>query len=456
MAKEKVVYFCTECGYESPKWLGKCPSCNNWNTFTEEILRKSTTKTSSVSRNNQAQIKRLDEINITDYKRIDTGISELNRVLGGGIVPGSVVLFGGEPGIGKSTLALQFALGIKDKIIYISGEESEQQIKFRANRLKGKNDNLFIYSGTILEDIESIFKNEKPAIAVVDSIQTIKTEQFDSPAGTITQIRESASKLQEIAKTLNINILLIGHITKDGSIAGPKILEHIVDTVLQFEGDRNYFFRMLRVNKNRYGATSELGIFEMREDGLKEVLNPSEVLINKNHSDLSGSAIGATIDGMRPFLVEIQALVSTAAYGTPQRTTTGFDSRRLNMLLAVLEKRAGFKLSIKDVFLNIAGGIKLTDPGIDLAVISAILSSYLDFPIDNSICFAAEIGLSGEIRPISRIEQRIKEAEKLGFSKIFLPTQLQKNMKPGNNSVSYEFINNVGELVKKLFAKNKN
>ena len=453
MAKEKTVYFCKECGYESPKWLGKCPSCNNWNTFTEEILRKSAAKTSNISRGAPQKIKTLNEISITDYKRIDTRISELNRVLGGGIVPGSVILLGGEPGIGKSTLALQFALCIKEKIIYISGEESEQQIKFRANRLKGENDNLFIYSGTNLEDIENIFKNEKPEIAVIDSIQTIKTEQFDSPAGTITQIRESASKLQEIAKTLNINILLIGHITKEGAIAGPKILEHIVDTVLQFEGDRNYFFRMLRVNKNRYGATSELGIFEMREDGLKEVLNPSEVLINKDHPDLSGSAIGATIDGMRPFLVEIQALVSTAAYGTPQRSTTGFDTRRLNMLLAVLEKRAGFKLSIKDVFLNIAGGIKLTDPGIDLAVISAILSSYLDIPIKNSTCFASEIGLSGEIRSVSRIEQRIKEAEKLGFSKIFLPGQLQKSIKPGKETIKYEFINNVGDLVRKLFAK---
>ncbi len=455
MAKEKTIFFCRECGYESPKWLGKCPSCNKWNTFTEEVLRKSSTKTSVAKRSEDLKIKTLDEISITDYVRIDTGISELNRVLGGGIVPGAVVLLGGEPGIGKSTLALQFALSIKKKIIYISGEESEQQIKFRANRLKEKNNNLFIYSGTSLEDIETIFKNEKPDIAIIDSIQTIKTELLDSPAGTITQIRESASKLQEIAKTLNINIILIGHITKDGSIAGPKILEHIVDTVLQFEGDRNYFFRMLRVNKNRYGATSELGIFEMREDGLKEVLNPSEVLINKNHPDLSGSAIGATIDGMRPFLVEIQALVSTAAYGTPQRSTTGFDTRRLNMLLAVLEKRAGFKLSIKDVFLNIAGGIKLTDPGIDLAVISAILSSYLDIPIDNSVCFAAEIGLSGEIRSISRIEQRIKEAEKLGFSKIFLPAHLQKNMKTPNGSIKFEFVENVGELVKKLFA-NKN
>lgn len=451
MAKEKIVYFCRECGYESPKWLGKCPSCNSWNTFTEEVLRKSSIKTSSTSRGEQPKIKTLDEISITDYKRVDSGISELNRVLGGGIVPGSVVLLGGEPGIGKSTLALQFALSINEKIIYISGEESEQQLKYRANRLSGKNNNLFIYSGTTLEDIESVFKNEKPVIAIIDSIQTIKTEQLDSPAGTITQIRESASKLQEIAKTLNITILLIGHITKDGSIAGPKILEHIVDTVLQFEGDRNYFFRMLRVNKNRYGATSELGIFEMRENGLKEVLNPSEVLINKNHSDLSGSAIGATIDGMRPFLVEIQALVSTAAYGTPQRTTTGFDARRLNMLLAVLEKRAGFKLSIKDVFLNLAGGIKLTDPGIDLAVIAAILSSYLDSPIDNSICFAAEIGLSGEIRSVSRIEQRIKEAEKIGFSKIFLPGQLKNNIKPGKETIKFEFIDNVGDLVRKLF-----
>lgn len=425
MAKERTVYVCSDCGHESPKWVGKCPSCGAWNTYVEEIVRKETVgrRLSADSRNERPKPVRLNEIITSDEPRIDMHDDELNRVLGGGLVPGSLVLLGGEPGIGKSTLIMQTALKLKDKrVLYVSGEESTRQLKLRADRLdkSGQND-CHIVCETSLEQIFTHIKNTRPDIVIIDSIQTISTEYLESAPGSIAQVRECSAAILHYAKEQHLPIILIGHINKEGSIAGPKVLEHIVDTVLQFEGDQHYMYRILRSIKNRFGSTAELGIYEMRQDGLRQVSNPSELLLSQDHEGMSGIAIASAVEGIRPFLIETQALVSSAVYGTPQRSATGFDIRRMNMLLAVLEKRVGFKLAQKDVFLNIAGGLKVNDPAIDLAIISAILSSNMDIAIEPDICMAGEVGLSGEIRPINRIEQRISEAEKLGFKRFILP-----------------------------------
>lgn len=426
--KEKIAFVCTECGYDTPKWSGKCPACGRWNTFVEQKIsdKPAELHKKAFSAQLHTQPTQLSRIESSEEIRYNMSDSELNRVLGGGLVKGSLVLLGGEPGIGKSTLVLQTALQVKDKkILYVSGEESARQIKLRAERLSGgdisQTEHLNILCETSLENIYREIKELQPEIVVIDSIQTISTENADSSPGSITQVRECAASLLKYAKESNTPTILIGHITKEGSIAGPKILEHIVDTVLQFEGDQHYMYRILRPIKNRFGSTAELGIYEMQQSGLREVSNPSELLLSDNHSGMSGVSIASTIEGARPFLIEAQALVSTAVYGTPQRSAIGFDIRRMNMLLAVLEKRVGFKLGQKDVFLNIAGGLRVTDPAIDLAVISAILSSSLDVAIDRTICMTGEIGLSGEIRPVSRIEQRISEAEKLGFKQIIIP-----------------------------------
>lgn len=421
MAKEKTIYVCQNCGAEFSKWLGRCPSCDSWNTIIEEVLQKASTKSGAVLMRDGSAPQRLNEIKPQTEQRIITSIDEFNRVLGGGLVKGSLVLLGGEPGIGKSTLALQLALNIKSqKVLYISGEESLEQIKLRAERIKHSNESAYFVNETALENILVYFHELKPDIVIIDSIQTIASANLDSTAGSVSQVRECTAALLKYAKSSSTTILLIGHITKDGYLAGPKALEHIVDVVLQFEGDQHNIYRLLRSNKNRFGSTSELGIFEMLSEGLKEIANPSEILISPNEEQLSGISIAVTLEGIRPFLIEVQSLVSTAAYGTPQRSCTGFDTRRLNMLLAVLEKRAGFKLSVKDVFLNITGGMKVDDPAIDLAVITSILSSNLDIYVGHNFCFAGEVGLSGEIRPVSRIDQRIREAEKLGFQKIFI------------------------------------
>jgi len=420
--KIKSVFFCQECGAQSPKWIGKCPSCGSWNTYLEENVQVSSNKSATIVQNKErSKPKLLSGINLNEQIRIDTGNNEFNRVLGGGLVPGTIILLGGEPGIGKSTLALQIALRARNlKTLYISGEESEQQIKLRALRIDENSQNCLILNEHLLENVIFHAKEIMPDLLVIDSIQTMQIEKLDSSPGSVSQIRECTSELLKFAKTYSVPTLLIGHITKDGSLAGPKLLEHMVDTVLQFEGDRNHIYRIVRAIKNRFGSTSELGIFEMQQDGLREVSNPSELLLSHNDLEMSGVAISASVEGIRPFLIEVQALVSSAVYGTPQRSSTGFDLRRLNMLLAVLEKRAGFRLAQKDVFLNIAGGIKVDDPAIDLAVICAILSSDQDLSIDKTKCFAGEIGLSGEIRPVTRIEQRISEAEKLGFKEIFI------------------------------------
>lgn len=421
MAKDKSVYICQNCSAESAKWLGRCPSCGSWNTFVEEVVRTTPSRTSLPTPRGLVAPVNLRHITSGTDERINTRINELNRVLGGGLVKGSLVLLGGEPGVGKSTLALQLALHLEEeKILYISGEESLQQIKLRAERINPDAGNCLFANETSLENIISHCQSITPEVVIIDSIQTIAAENLESATGSVSQVRECTTALMRYAKSTNTTIILIGHITKDGYLAGPKALEHIVDVVLQFEGDNNHIYRILRSNKNRFGSTSELGIFEMRNEGLKEVNNPSDILISSNEEQLSGISVAATVDGIRPFLIEVQSLVSTAAYGTPQRSCTGFDGRRLNMLLAVLEKRAGFKLSAKDVFLNITGGIKIEDPGIDLAVITSVLSSNLDMYTSHQFAFAGEVGLSGEIRPVSRIEQRIKEAEKLGFKKIFL------------------------------------
>ncbi len=421
MAKQQVRFVCRECGAQSAQWIGRCPSCEAWNTYEEESVEKKKTSSAKKSIEQENIPTKLQDISYQKEERINLNNGELNRVLGGGLVNGSITLMGGEPGIGKSTLMLQVAVSLKNTpILYVSGEESEQQIKMRAERIGFVNEACYILSETVVELIIKQIKNIKPKFVVIDSVQTLVSQQVESSAGSITQIRETAQELQQYAKYFNIPIILIGHITKEGQLAGPKILEHIVDTVLQFEGDRNYDYRILRTIKNRFGAAAELGIFEMQSNGLKEVSNPSDILISQHENNLSGVAISATIEGIRPMLLEIQALVSSSVYGNPQRSTTGFDVRRLNMLLAVLEKRNGFRLSAKDVFLNIAGGIKSKDPGIDLAVIAAILSSNEDIPIDRKVCFAAEVGLSGEIRGVNRITQRILEAEKLGFKKIFV------------------------------------
>lgn len=422
MAQTKSIYTCQNCGAQSAKWIGKCPACDEWNSYVEEVISKkqSSGKLSVQILGNQPLT--LDKIETLQNKRINIPIEEFNRVLGGGIVPGSIILLGGDPGIGKSTLALQLALVLKDlKILYTSGEESLQQIKLRAERLNSDNNNCLFLSETSLELLIAHTEQIKPALLIIDSIQTISTETIESSPGSVSQVRECTSAILKFAKKTGVAVILIGHITKEGNLAGPKVLEHMVDVVLQFEGDTNYMYRILRSNKNRFGSTNELGIFEMESDGLREVLNPSEQLISKVSDHVSGTAIATTIEGVRPFLIEIQALVSTAAYGTPQRSSTGFDLRRLNMLLAVLEKRAGFKLIQKDVFLNIAGGLRISDPATDLAVICSILSSNIDVTINHKYCFAGEVGLTGEIRAVSRVEQRIAEAEKLGFNRIYIP-----------------------------------
>jgi DNA repair protein RadA/Sms len=422
MAKTKTTFFCQNCGAQFPKWVGKCSSCNEWNTIVEEIIQKEEVRAwkASASVKRSAKALKINEIKSTNEERIDTRNNELNRVLGGGLVKGSVVLLGGEPGIGKSTLLLQIAVLMSNKVLYVSGEESMSQIKLRADRLKGSNDNCLILTETRTQNIFSAAEETAPEVVVIDSIQTLHTEFIEASPGSISQIRETTAELIKFAKETNTPVVLIGHITKEGNIAGPKILEHMVDVVLQFEGDRNHTYRILRAQKNRFGSTAELGIYEMLHTGLREVDNPSEILISEKDSDLTGTAISATLEGMRPLMIEVQALVSTAVYGTPQRSCTGYNVKRLNMLLAVLEKRAGFKLGAKDVFLNIAGGIRVEDPAIDLAVVCAVLSSNNEISIPQNICFAAEVGLSGEIRAISRVEQRILEAEKLGFKRIVL------------------------------------
>lgn len=433
MAKTKTSYFCQNCGSESSKWVGKCVVCGEWNSMVEELVSKSKVNSSLSSSTSIFSSKPtlINEVSTLDVTRIHSSSQEFDRVLGGGIVPGSLILVGGEPGIGKSTLVLQVALKLGEKrVLYISGEESPQQIKLRADRLGYNETNCFVVSETNLEEILIHIENIKPDIVIIDSIQTLNNPAIESAVGSVSQIRECTNRILILAKQRNLPVILIGHINKEGSIAGPKVLEHMVDVVLQFEGDRNHIYRILRSIKNRFGSTSEIGIFEMDSNGLQEVLNPSELLLSNHNELLSGISIAAAVEGLRPFLIEVQALASTAAYGTPQRSSTGFDGKRLNMLLAVLEKRAGFKLATKDVFLNIAGGLKVNDPSIDLAVVASILSSSLDLPIPKDICVAGEIGLSGEIRPISRIEQRVGEASKLGFKRIVIPKSSKKIVVP--------------------------
>lgn len=456
MAKTKSVYICQNCGADSPKWIGKCPSCGEWNSYVEEIVSKDNGPKITMAGLEVTKQKpvRLHDVETTEESRIDTSNNELNRVLGGGLVPGSLVLIGGEPGIGKSTLVLQVVLNLKGKrTLYISGEESVKQLKLRAERLKYDNPDCFIVSETSLEQAFVHIQNVQPDVVIVDSIQTISTELIESSPGSVSQVRECAAHLLKFCKTTATPVLLIGHINKEGSIAGPKVLEHIVDTVLQFEGDQHYMYRILRPIKNRFGSTSELGIFEMQQNGLREVSNPSELLLSQNHEGLSGVAIASAVEGIRPFLIETQALVSSAAYGTPQRSCTGFDMRRLNMLLAVLEKRAGFKIAQKDVFLNIAGGLKVSDPAIDLAVISAILSSSVDIAIEKNVCMAGEVGLSGEIRPINRIEQRILEAEKLGFTKMIIPDFNLSSINLTKTKIEIIRVKKVEEAFRVLFRK---
>jgi DNA repair protein RadA/Sms len=457
MSKIKSVFVCSQCGNDSPKWLGKCPACGEWNTYIEEyISNRQSVKESLIPGNfisQQTKPSLLQDIIAGDEIRTDTGDQELNRVLGGGLVPGSLVLIGGEPGIGKSTLILQTVLKLNTyKILYISGEESAKQLKLRTERLEMNNDNLFVLCETNLEQIFTHINNLKPDLLVIDSIQTVYTERVESSPGSISQVRECSVSLLKFAKETNTPTLLIGHINKEGNIAGPKVLEHIVDTVLQFEGDQHYMYRILRSIKNRFGSTSELGIYEMRQNGLREVNNPSEMLLTQNHEGLSGAAIAAAIEGIRPFLIETQSLVSSAVYGTPQRSATGFDIRRMNMLLAVLEKRAGFKLIQKDVFLNIAGGLRISDPALDLAVISAILSSNLDIAIDSETCLSGEVGLSGEIRPVNRIEQRILEAEKLGFKRIIIPYNNLKGFDIQKSSIRIVAVKKVEDAFRELFG----
>jgi DNA repair protein RadA/Sms len=450
MPKTKSVFVCQNCGAESSKWIGRCPSCREWNTYHEEIITQQAS--AHIPGYEKRKPELLDNISADERTRKKTGINELDRILGGGIVGGSLILLGGEPGIGKSTLALQLALAQKDeKILYISGEESEEQISFRAIRMKDSNPGCYILSETELESILTHAENLKPGLIIIDSIQTMSTGMLESSAGSVSQVRECAAMLLKYSKVTGIPVFLIGHITKDGSIAGPKVLEHIVDVVLYFEGDNNYVYRILRSVKNRFGSTSELGIFEMVDSGLKEVGNPSGMFINQHDELLSGISVAATIDGIRPFLIETQALVSSAVYGTPQRSSTGFDIRRLNMLLAVLEKRAGFRLGVKDVFLNLAGGIKVTDPAIDLAIISSVLSSNLDIPIDRGTCFAGETGLSGEIRPVPRIEQRIREAANMGFKKIYI-SKYHKSPELKKAGIEIIQVGKIEHLVKSLFA----
>jgi DNA repair protein RadA/Sms len=456
MAKVKTAFFCQNCGAQSAKWIGKCPSCGEWNTYVQEVIHKETTGKGGSFRISGIQGSRprlISEIQYREEERFSSQNKELDRVLGGGVVPGALVLVGGEPGIGKSTLMLQVALNINpQKVLYISGEESELQIKMRAERLGLQQSNCYILTETNTDSIFQHLEEVKPDMIVIDSIQTLTTSNIESSAGSISQIRECAAEFQKYAKTTGIPVFLIGHITKEGSLAGPKLLEHMVDTVLQFEGDRNHVYRILRSQKNRFGSTSELGIFEMRGDGLREVSNPSEILLSSRDEPLSGITVSATLEGIRPILIETQALVSSAAYGTPQRSSTGFDARRLNMLLAVLEKRCGFRLSIKDVFLNITGGIRVDDPAIDLGVICAILSSSEDIAVNDKACFAAEVGLTGEIRPVTRMEQRISEAQKLGFEEIFISKYSTKGIDLKQYTIKIHPVSRVEEVFRLLFA----
>lgn len=453
MAKVKSAFFCQNCGFEAPKWLGKCPTCNEWNTFVEELIQKQVPQVVAFSKSGQpAKPQALNEIAAHENIRITLNDSELNRVLGGGLVPGSLILFGGEPGIGKSTLLLQLAVTMKSlRVLYVSGEESDQQIKMRAERIGLTNESCFILTETNIQNIFTQAEEVQPELLVIDSIQTLYSSQIESSPGSISQVRECTAQLLRYAKLSNVPVFLIGHITKEGSLAGPKVLEHMVDSVLQFEGDRNHVYRLLRSIKNRFGSTNELGIYEMVGSGLRQVENPSEILISNTDDNLSGISIAATLEGMRPMLIEVQALVSTAAYGTPQRSSTGFDSKRLNMLLAVMEKRCGFKLGAKDVFLNIAGGIKVDDPSIDLAVVASVLSSNADIPVSKNICLSAEVGLSGEIRPVNRIDQRISEAEKLGFEKIII-SKYNKGIQQKDYKIELVFCAKMEEVVKALFA----
>lgn len=465
MAKDKIMYVCDNCGQESAKWIGKCPSCGQWNTFkeikvadTKKQVIASTAASSAGHQLRQNKVLRLKDISAQDDPRIDMHDAELNRVLGGGLVPGSIVLLGGEPGIGKSTLSLQTMLNMPEKrILYVSGEESAHQLKMRAERITAASgsvadDNFMILCENSLEAIFDHIKEVEPELVIIDSIQTISTEDVESSAGSIAQVRECASALLRFAKTSGVPVVLIGHITKEGTLAGPKILEHIVDTVIQFEGDQHYMYRILRSIKNRFGSTSELGIYEMQQTGLRQVSNPSELLLTEDHDGLSGVAISSAIEGVRPFLVETQALVSSAAYGTPQRSATGFDQRRLNMLLAVLEKRVGFKLMQKDVFLNIAGGLRVTDMAMDLSVIAAVLSSNVDTPIESGWCMAGEVGLSGEVRPIARIEQRIAEAEKLGFQHMIIPKYNIGGLNRKKFNIELVPVRKVEEALRALFG----
>lgn len=457
MAKLKRAYFCKSCGFEAPKWLGRCPSCGEWNSFTEEILSKESKSTTAMLSGAlpASRPERVSEIQKSNLKRIDTGLSEVNRVLGGGLVPGSLILLGGEPGIGKSTLSLQIALSDNGlKTLYVSGEESAEQIKMRADRIGIGNSEAIIYTETLLENITSQIRELQPDIVVIDSIQTIYTELLDSSAGSVSQIRECAATLLKVAKSLNISIFIIGHITKDGSIAGPKILEHIVDVVLQFEGDSNNCYRILRGIKNRFGATFEIGVFEMRDSGLSSVDNPSKILMSHYDQELSGIAVGASVDGIRPYLIEVQALVSSAAYGTPQRSAVAYDARRMNMLLAVLEKRVGMKMFQKDVFLNFAGGFKISDSGLDLAIVAAIISSYFDRPIERGICLAGEVGLSGEVRPAARTEQRISEAARHGFRRIVISGFVDESIK-SPKGIEVVRINRIDQLPRSIFSTNE-
>ena len=451
MAKLKKVYFCTDCGYETPKWLGKCPACGAWNTIAEHTVAKESSSPARVVSVPRAEACKVQDIAENQTRRIDTGNKELNRVLGGGIVPGSLILLGGEPGIGKSTLSLQLALTDNNlRTLYVSGEESAEQIKMRAKRLGINNMECTVFTETLLENIIAEIESLRPDMVIIDSIQTMSTDLVESSAGSVTQIRECTAALLKVAKMLGISIFIIGHITKEGTIAGPKILEHIVDVVLQFEGDSNNNYRILRGIKNRFGATFEIGVFEMLESGLKEVDNPSEILLSHYDEPLAGISVGAVVDGLRPYLIEVQALVSGAAYGTPQRSSMGFDQRRLNMLLAVLEKRIGMKMFQKDVFLNFAGGFKISDTGIDLAVVGAIISSYYDRPLLEGVCCAGEIGLSGEVRPAPRTEQRIAEAARLGFKRIVVSSFIQKKVK-APKGIEVVYISSINQLPKALF-----
>jgi len=454
MSKIKTSFFCQNCGTQYSKWQGQCNSCKEWNTIAEEIIQKEDKKdwkvaTSPDSKRVTKPLK-IHEIDSTEEIRLDTRDGELNRVLGGGIVPGSLILLGGEPGIGKSTLLLQISLKLPYKTLYVSGEESQKQIKMRAERINPLSDNCYILTETKTQNIFKQIEAIEPEIVIIDSIQTLHTDYIESSAGSISQIRETTAELIKFAKETNIPVILIGHITKDGNIAGPKILEHMVDTVLQFEGDRNHIYRILRSLKNRFGSTAELGIYEMQGTGLREVSNPSEILISHKEEELSGTAIATTMEGMRPIMIEIQALVSTAVYGTPQRSTTGYNAKRLNMILAVLEKRAGFRLGAKDVFLNITGGISVDDPAIDLAVVASILSSNEDIPVGKDFCFAGEVGLSGEIRPVNRVDQRIQEAEKLGFSTIFVSKYNKITLK--NTFIKVRLVSKIEDVASELFG----